>query len=469
MNKKLVSLMTLGASTLPLVLASASCNVEKSGENVSKEQGLINQLSQLSKEEKAKLIDALDLKKVLSEEEKAKLVEKVHNQAGLFGAVVWYIKSVENHISRKQSFVLAKAAFDNLMKKGNSQNIEYGKNYNTIQKVENAGEGKSVPVVFMDIDETVLANDYIEGLSVYEKGFFHEGTKVDFDVKGLRREIPGAIDFINYIQSKGAVVMFNSNMPQGKKVVEGTIENLKALGLKFIEPWQFWMRGSLPYQPTSETASVLKSLRENVNRDKESVSSIKFDQTKYAAQPWLTFENWENAKALGKSVLKNTRMDAVSENQETGWNLKLADNKSGEAVKFKVIMKIGDNYNDFFDNIAPETNDERVAQYKNNPALKALFTNINGAKGQKATYDKTTKKVTFKELEWDQFYVQTPGNAEYGDWSKEYGYGAFTKIAKALEEITKDSKWQEKPTEKSIDKSIETDEATNNGTVSPSA
>ncbi|MGV2393178.1 UNVERIFIED_CONTAM: hypothetical protein O8I53_09565 [Campylobacter lari] len=66
----------------------------------------------------------------------------------------------------------------------------------------------------------------------------------------------------------------------------------------------------------------------------------------------------------------------------------------------KVMMKIGDNYNDFFDNVAPKTNDDRVAQYRTNQKLKDLFTKIDGsAKGQKATFDKTTKTVSFTDLD----------------------------------------------------------------------
>ncbi|MGV2393176.1 UNVERIFIED_CONTAM: hypothetical protein O8I53_09555 [Campylobacter lari] len=135
-------------------------------------------------------------------------------------------------MSRKQSYVLAQAAFDNL-KKTNTEKFDFSKNFNTEQKVVDAESGKSYPVVFMDIDETILANDYTEAEAILSGGF-EEAKKVAFDIKGIRREVPGAINFINYVHEHGGIVMFNSNMPQGKEIVEKTIQNLKTLGVKFV-------------------------------------------------------------------------------------------------------------------------------------------------------------------------------------------------------------------------------------------
>ncbi|SYV89807.1 Uncharacterised protein, partial [Metamycoplasma alkalescens] len=60
-----------------------------------------------------------------------------------------------------QAYTLAKIAFDNIKKKEEKlQELDYTKSKDGV--VKNTEGDKAVPVVFMDIDETVFVNEYTE-------------------------------------------------------------------------------------------------------------------------------------------------------------------------------------------------------------------------------------------------------------------------------------------------------------------
>lgn len=326
----------------------------------------------------------------------SKIVEKVSPQAGQFGSYLWNMFSPEAKIAKEQSYALAKAAFDKITQDStNNLDLNAAK---ADGSVSDPASGKFVPVVFMDIDETVLQNTLTEAIimmggSISEKDFF--------DIDGNRDQIPGAIDFIRYVHQNGGIVLYNSDMKQTTPIITGVKKNLKKLGLEdtYIKDWQFWMKGSAIFN----------------------------SEGKFNSKPWEADKS--------KSYSKNVRMNAVSDNVE-GWNLKQSDATSGEHVKMRVIMKIGDSYSDFVDEAYKygKTNEQRIKFYDREKFHK-LFTNINGSTGlryeaiKKADATTEFEKEFFvreKELEWKQFYVLTPANAMYGHWMDEYGRGQFS-------------------------------------------
>nr|WP_272873013.1 HAD family acid phosphatase [Mycoplasma phocoeninasale] len=99
-------------------------------------------------------------------------------------------------------------------------------------KVSNPADRKFVPVVFMDIDETVFINEYTQAWTITDNnGQFSETKKDSIDAIGNRKPIPGAIEFIKHVFEAGGIVMFNSGIRQLRPSIDGIKKNLIAAGL----------------------------------------------------------------------------------------------------------------------------------------------------------------------------------------------------------------------------------------------
>ncbi|WP_029906385.1 HAD family acid phosphatase [Mycoplasmopsis opalescens] len=426
MSKKLRFLITGLAPVTMIPALAISCKNDKQQQEQTPTQEqkitletLEAEVKKLSTEQKVKLIQSLNL----TNEEKGKLIQAVNKGAGITSAIVWYMTSAEQRLAATQAYTLATVAFDNLKTKWASQdNIDYGKVDKDSGKVSNPDSDKAVPVVFMDIDETVLVNEYSESnLVLNDNGKFVEEHKDAVDAKGNRRAVPGAIEFINHVFENGGIVMFNSGIRQLEASVKGIKANLIKLGVKqqYVQDWMFWCSGVDPV-------------------DKEGKSPDK-TPWKTAIEKFNDPANQNKLKELGKVTSKNQRMNAVSENTE-GWNFGASQEGSGDKVVTKVIMRVGDDFNDFYDDAykhlkSNKANNDWLDQ---NEKAKKLFTDINGSMG--IIVKKKDKVVTVTDATWHQFNVQVPGNAMYGGWTREHSYGAFDKLWEALQKIQKESK-----------------------------
>nr|WP_307940710.1 HAD family acid phosphatase [Mycoplasmopsis bovis] len=222
----------------------------------------------------------------LSDDEVHYLISELNKDVGTFGGVVWYISSVESLIGKEQSYKFAKLAFDKL-KESNKDKIDFGKKFmDNTSKIE-ADSNKSLPVVFMDIDETVLQNDLTEASAMINGGY-SGATKEKNDLKANRFAIPGAVEFINYVHENGGLVFYNSDMNQSTAVRDAVKENLKKVGVKFVQDFQFWMRGSMPYLAENE-AEISDEKTKDLSDDslKKLANKLKFT-TEYRETPWIT-------------------------------------------------------------------------------------------------------------------------------------------------------------------------------------
>ncbi|WP_029608633.1 HAD family acid phosphatase [Mycoplasma simbae] len=427
MSKKykflLSSLVTM--ASMPM-LAAACTNDQKVRSEAEQKEYLETEIKKLKKSDQLALIDKL----FTDADQKAELISKLNSGAGIVSAIVWYMKSAEQRMASLQAYALATAAFDNLKLKAENDNIEYDKVNKETGIVSNPTEGKAIPVVFMDIDETVFMNEYTESWTVVKNnGKFSEDLKDSVDAKGQRRAIPGAIEFIKHVFENGGVVLFNSGIRQLESSIQGIKKNLIAAGLpeKYVHDWMFWCSGVIPV-------------------DKDGQFS---DKT-----PWKTaieaFKNTEDSserKKLAKATSKNQRMNAVSDNT-AGWNFGASQTGSGDKIVAKVIMKIGDDFNDFYDDAYKplESNDKNV-EFSKNEKIQKLFTDYKGAQGVKVTATYQTNEsgyvtgvnANIQDLSWHQFNVQVPGNAMYGGWQKEFSYGSYKKLWEALKQINANS------------------------------
>lgn len=457
--KKLILSTAMPLSVMPIVL-SAGCGSSASAEDFKKlskedqEKVLKDLYKSLSPEDKYKFIEGLDPKKSLTPDQKEQLISYLNKDAGNFGGIVWYIKSVESYISKWATYQNAIKTFDKL-KAANAEKFDFSQNFNAAQKVVRAAGGKSVPVIFMDIDETVLQNDYTETYGMLNGGY--NGTmKEKNDVKAVRFALPGVVDFINYVQEHGGLVFYNSDMNQSTEVRDKVKENLTKVGIKYVADFQFWMRGSMPYVAENEADITDEKTKDMKSSDLEGLAkNLKFTD-KFADTPWRTWTNSKAAYTLGKKVYKTDRMNGLDDNKE-GWNLKSADKKSDEKVVLKTIMKIGDNYNDFFDRMSKKkSNDDRVTSFLKTEVegakMQTLFT-IDGGTGIRYVYDKTTNKWKWEKLDYTQAFVMVPGNCEYGGWLDEFGYeDTYYNLYQALKSILNDKRYQNGPTQEDVEK-----------------
>ncbi|MCT4469571.1 HAD family acid phosphatase [Mycoplasma sp. HS2188] len=416
MKKNFKFILRLSAISTVIPGITVACNNSKSTQksNVNTADELKQKIESLSKNDQIKLISSLNL----SVDEKADLIAKLNSGAGIVASLVWYMNSAEQRLASLQAYALATQAYDNL-KTQNIDGFDYTKVNSDTGLVTNPDAGKAIPVVFMDIDETVFVNEYTETAVVLENdGRFIEDKKDAVDAKGNRRAVAGAINFINHVFENGGIVLFNSGIRQLEASVAGIKKNLIKAGVKpeYVHDWMFWCSGVEP------------------------ISSVEGDTITYDKTPWRTaIEKFKNGTANSKATSKNQRMNAVSDNT-TGWNFSEAQTGAGGAVVTKVVMKIGDDFNDFFDDAyKPEKKNSVNVEWSKKPEVENLFTDFKGtAKGVKVTREGKNDAI-LTGLDWNQVYVQVPGNAMYGGWTREYGYGAFTKLWAALKDIIANS------------------------------
>lgn len=332
----------------------------------------------------------------------------VYNQRWL--ANVWNSVSAEKDAMTLNLYNSAKKQFDAMIK----QEV-FDTNKITVEndkiKIENPEAGKAIPVVFMDIDETILNNFAFQNYLVLNNKMFNPQIWNQFVQDAQSKEIKGAFDFIRYVWSKGGVVMFNSNREQENQKTP-TLNNLVNEGLdkKYLPDFVWWMQG---------------------------VDLTKLD-------PWNHIKKENNKRVKSE---KEERMNFINEHTQ-GFDLS-SYNQSGNAVVFKTVMRIGDNYNDFNDiAIGKKLNKDRNKLLQDNGKLFGNFDiNVKGIK-----YKKQADKTVVKEDEtWSESYVLIGGNASYGGFESalDNDYYSLDKIkqTKALKEALQTLSWNPKVNE----------------------
>ncbi|MBU4689624.1 HAD family acid phosphatase [Mycoplasma zalophidermidis] len=412
MNKKLKLLLvgTSAVSAFPIVAAACNNNDNKDDSKTTKKINLSEEINKLPVEKQIELVSQLKLDK----NAKAQIIGKLNSGVGITGAIVWYMRSAEAKLQSLQAYTLATLAFDNLKKRAEEDKMDYSALNVETGVVSNPKSGYGVPVVFMDVDETVFINEKTESWMVAENnGRFSEDKKDSVDAKGNRRAVAGAINFIKHVYANGGIVMFNSGIRQLKDSVEGIKKNLIKEGVdaKYLHDWMFWCSGVNPYN----------------------------EDGTFATAPWAkAISDFENKTDNSKVSTKNQRMNAVSDNT-AGWDFSKSQTGAGDKVVTKVIMKIGDDASDFYDDAYKKQAKFDITNKfffdESNKDIKAIFTDVNGAEGIKITVDKKTKMVKKEKLAWHQFNLQVPGNAMYGSWTKGLGYGSFSSLWEELNDI----------------------------------
>ncbi len=131
------------------------------------------------------------------------------------GAVLYMQKAAEYRALTFQAFNIAKMQLDADFDKKN------------LKKLPKA-ERKMPRAVVVDIDETVLDNSPAQASDVKNRLPFNLKEWYAWGEMRKAKAIPGAADFLNYANKKGAKIFYVSNRDEVQK--QATIDNLKAVG-----------------------------------------------------------------------------------------------------------------------------------------------------------------------------------------------------------------------------------------------
>lgn len=142
-------------------------------------------------------------------------------------AIDWVQHSGEYRVLAYQAFNCAKLAFDN----ANSLGIKK-------------------PAVIVDIDETVLDNSFYQAGLIDTSNAFNPTSWNRWIEAKKARAIPGAVEFVNYVNAKKGKVFFISDRDESTTKVSksndlelATIVNLKALGFTGVDEQSVMVKG----------------------------------------------------------------------------------------------------------------------------------------------------------------------------------------------------------------------------------
>ncbi|MBW0596337.1 hypothetical protein MADP07_00736 [Mycoplasma anatis] len=351
-------ILTLGlASTvvaLPLLSTAISCTDSKEVNE------LKAKIEKMEKDHAKELEDQKALAKVA-------LNSKLNASSNL-----WNTLAPEKSAMGLTIYNLAKHAFDVMSKQENivtNKVIVHKSEQNTTVEIQATNENEYIPVVFMDLDETVLNNIAYQNWLLLNNQTYNGAEWAKFVNSAVSTEVKGAIEFIKYVYDHGGVVMFNSNRQQ-RSQIEPSKLNLNKLGLDnaYMPNWIWWMKGT----NASGTSD----------------------------KPWTT--------TTGTSS-KEERMNFVSTNK--------LEIEEGKTVAFRVVMKVGDDINDFNDNFTKDA--KAVSDYElvnnliNTSAVGKLYGNLD-LNNKEQFYNPTTKQ--WETRDWSASYILIPGNASYGSF-----------------------------------------------------
>jgi 5'-nucleotidase (lipoprotein e(P4) family) len=137
------------------------------------------------------------------------------------GGVLYMQKAAEYRALAYQAFNIARWRLDDDLDK------------KSIKKLPKP-ERKMARAVVVDIDETVLDNSPAQAYGVRNRLPFDIKTWYAWGEMRKAKAIPGAVDFLNYAESKGAHVFYVSNRDEVQK--QATMDNLKSVGFTHISP-----------------------------------------------------------------------------------------------------------------------------------------------------------------------------------------------------------------------------------------
>ncbi|MCA1608834.1 MAG: 5'-nucleotidase, lipoprotein e(P4) family [Acidobacteria bacterium] len=142
-------------------------------------------------------------------------------------AVLYMQKAAEYRALAYQSFNLARLRLDEDLNKRNVKNLP-------------KAERKLPRAIVVDIDETVLDNSPSQARGIVTGQPFSLPDWYAWGEMRRAKAIPGAVEFLNYANSKGVKIFYISNRDEVQKAA--TIDNLRSVGFADATPENVLLR-----------------------------------------------------------------------------------------------------------------------------------------------------------------------------------------------------------------------------------
>ncbi len=304
-------------------------------------------------------------------------------------------------------------------------------------------ENKYIPIVVMDLDETVLDNTPYQVFLGLNRQNFDPVTWHRWVQAQQAKIYDGVLKFVKHVWQSGAMVFITSNRNQGdwggNKLGDELIPTRQNLINQkypeaFLDAHVWWMLGAMQQDdkiPSEENLAKMKNKEQRYN---------------YLNNPHTTISlsDWKQ-KGMHDFLQKN-----------------LVTNQELPKIKVQTIMRIGDDLNDFNDNLTKKFNLTNKHKYLDNKNIENLFGNIaprisfvkQQNKIQQIYHEKDlviddnlqkanlVDEIIYKELTFNpqESYALIAGNSMYGGWIDQYAYN-FATIKKALDQYWKIVKW----------------------------
>lgn len=134
-------------------------------------------------------------------------------------AIVWTMTSAEYEASVRMAYAMARTALDAALKnKKHSAALEQTGNFS-----------KLPPAIILDVDETVLSNGPFQVMLMTDTQTRPAEIMSRWVEQADAKPLPGAVEFIQYAQSKGVTAFFITNRNAEKEAA--TRKNLAGVGI----------------------------------------------------------------------------------------------------------------------------------------------------------------------------------------------------------------------------------------------
>lgn len=138
-------------------------------------------------------------------------------------STLWYQKSGEMKALYYQAYNMGKMVVDQRLAEREEMKVKtHGNHVGNKHAVE-----LKKPAIVLDIDETVLDNSPHTAYSIKEGVDYPTGWS-EWIESAQAEALPGAVEFLNYVDSKDVEIFYVSNRTQAEK--EATMKNLKEKG-----------------------------------------------------------------------------------------------------------------------------------------------------------------------------------------------------------------------------------------------
>ncbi|WP_128008647.1 HAD family acid phosphatase [Mycoplasma sp. ATU-Cv-508] len=264
-----------------------------------------------------------------SQKETREEIDKEQGIRDLYYATLWQT-SAERRALIMTQYQNAKSQFKAALSKNKDLlDLEAIKIDNRLRpKISKPRDGLFIPLVVMDIDETILDNTLYQ---VYLALSQSQGFKAESWHKWTQAQkapiYPGVIEFAKLVWNSGAMVAFVSNRRQGNfgtgDELVATRANLIKEGYPsgFLDSYLWWTMGSLPYGETQQ--------------NEQSIAALKLKESRY--------------EYINEHGLSSREPEELGLKKEQGWQDELKTPVKNLPVQ--IIMRVGDDLNDFNDHL----------------------------------------------------------------------------------------------------------------------